>query len=176
MMRAAVHDAMADGVEARQLQALEFVEQRVDGNLRTREHAIGFGEHAAVGVVDANLTAARTDSICCTFSDERFDAAGNRVQRELARRRSDIDAEYGVTRRQADSSDLARFGLLEDSRDQFLRLGLDPMQVIDAAKALGVYLVNLFGARRTRREPSVLRDHLDSADWRSVARRDCQRF
>src|ERR1700722_19326507 len=112
MMRAAVHDAMADRVEARQLQALELVEQRVDGNLRACEHAIGFGEQAAVCVVDADLAAARTDSICGTFGDEGFRAAGDRVQRELARRRSDIDAEDSVATRQADSSDLASFGLL----------------------------------------------------------------
>src|SRR6202167_981212 len=48
------------------------------------------------------------------------------------------------------------------------------MQVSLALKALGVNFVNLFGARRTRREPSAFRDHLDSADRRSVAGRDRQ--
>src|SRR5258708_4652284 len=43
------------------------------------------------------------------------------------------------------------------------------MQVILTLKALGVNLVNLFGARRTRRKPSALRDHLDSTDCRPVA-------
>src|SRR5260221_4779100 len=43
------------------------------------------------------------------------------------------------------------------------------MQVILTLKALGVNLVNLFGARRTRRKPSALRDHLDSTDSRSIA-------
>ena len=37
MMRTAVDDSMPDGVEARQLQALELVEQRIDGGLRARE-------------------------------------------------------------------------------------------------------------------------------------------
>src|SRR5580692_1089164 len=75
-------------------------------------------------------------------------------------------------------SSVARFGrgLLEDSRDQFLRLGLDAMQMIGAAKALRVNLVDLFGARRTRRKPSTLRDDLDAADSRIVAGRNGQRL
>src|SRR5271170_4630140 len=75
-------------------------------------------------------------------------------------------------------SSVARFrrALLEDSRDQFLRLGLNAMQVIGAAKALRINLVNLFGARRTRREPSALRDDLDAADRRVVSGRNRQRL
>src|ERR1035437_5372187 len=69
-----------------------------------------------------------------------------------------------------------RFSLLEDARDKFLRLSLNPMQMIDAAKTLRVYLVNLFGARRSRRDPSALRAHLDSADCRPVAGRNGQCF
>ena len=49
------------------------------------------------------------------------------------------------------------------------------MQMSLTLKALGVNLVDLFGARRTRRKPSALGDHLDSADCRTVARRDGQR-
>src|SRR5271156_175313 len=92
---------MADGVDARQLQTIELVKQRVDGNLRTRELAIGFREQVAVGVVNPDFTAARTDSIRSAFSDDGFRAAGKRVQRKLARRRSDVDAEDGVTGGQA---------------------------------------------------------------------------
>src|SRR5208282_5220591 len=118
MMRAAVDDSMPDGLEARQLQALEFVEQRIDGDLRAREFAVRFGERTAVGVADFDFTAARADSIRSAFGHNRFDAAGDRVQCELARRRADVDAEYYMTTRQAGFLvALARFGLLEDSRD-----------------------------------------------------------
>src|SRR5208337_2089884 len=41
--------------------------------------------------------------------------------------------------------------------------------MIDAAEALRVDLVDLFSPRRTRREPSALRDNLDSADACPVA-------
>ena len=69
--------------------------------LRTRKLAIGFGERAAVGVVDPDFSAARPDPVRRAFGHKRFDAAGNRVQRELARRRTDVDAQYDVTSRQA---------------------------------------------------------------------------
>ena len=101
MIRSAVDDSMPDGVEMRQLQALELVEQRVDGDLRARELAIGLGEQVAVGVVNSDFAAARSDSIRSAFSHDRFGAAGKRVQRKLARRRTDIDAEDGVTGGQA---------------------------------------------------------------------------
>ena len=41
--------------------------------------------------------------------------------------------------------------------------------MILAAEALGVNFVNLLGAGRTRREPAILRDHLDSADGVAVS-------
>ena len=84
MLGAAVDDSMAHGVEARQLQALELVEQRVDGNLRTCELAIRFGDRAAAGVADADFAAARANAIGSAFGHHRFGAAGDRVQRKLA--------------------------------------------------------------------------------------------
>ena len=44
-------------------------------------------------------------------------------------------------------------------------------QMVLAAKALGVDLVDVLGARRPRGEPAVRGDHLDAADRRVVARR-----
>ena len=44
-------------------------------------------------------------------------------------------------------------------------------QVLAAAEAFGVDLVDVFGAGRPRGEPAALRDHLDAADRIAVARR-----
>src|ERR1700676_1935057 len=96
-MRAAVDDSMPDRVQMWQLQPLELVEQRIDRNLRTLKLTIGFGERAPVGVVDPDLAANRPNPVSSAFSNKRFDAAGNRVQRELARRRTDVDAQDDVT-------------------------------------------------------------------------------
>src|SRR5579863_4492923 len=79
---------------------------------------------------------------------------------------------WSGVRSKASSGSLGRFGLLEDSRDQVLRLGLNAVEVILTFKTLGADFVNLFGTGRTRREPSVLRRHFDSADCRAVARSD----
>src|SRR5476651_1553029 len=54
--------------------------------------------------------------------------------------------------------------LVEHRRDQGLGLALDPMQVILAHEALGVDLVDLFGAGRTCGEPALVRRYLDPAD------------
>jgi hypothetical protein len=79
-----MNDSMPDGVEARQLQALELVEQRVDGILRTSELTIRFSDRAAAGVADTYLAAARANAIRTAFGHDRFGAAGDRVQRKLA--------------------------------------------------------------------------------------------
>ena len=55
--------------------------------------------------------------------------------------------------------------------DDRLRFLQDLLQVIRAREALAVDLVDVLGARRPRREPAALRDHLDAADRRAVARR-----
>src|SRR3989338_6794818 len=52
-----------------------------------------------------------------------------------------------------------------------LRLAEDALQVRRIAKALGVDLVDVFGARRPRSEPATLADHLDAANRRAIARR-----
>jgi hypothetical protein len=84
MLCATMNDSMAHGVEARQLQALELIEQRVDGILRTSELAIRFGDRAAGAIANAHLAAARPNAIRTAFRYDRFSAAGDRVQRKLA--------------------------------------------------------------------------------------------
>ena len=54
---------------------------------------------------------------------------------------------------------------------QRLRFLLDAPQVLAAAKAFRVKLVDFFGAGRTRREPTLRGDDLQAADGRAVARR-----
>src|ERR1700685_2926030 len=46
----------------------------------------------------------------------------------------------------------------------------DTVQVISSSKALGIYFVDVFGARRTRRNPSAGGDHLQTSDGGTVAR------
>src|SRR5487761_103079 len=53
--------------------------------------------------------------------------------------------------------------------DDRLRFLHDALQVIGAAEALGVDLVDLFGARWPRGKPAAFRDHLDAADRRAIA-------
>src|SRR5207249_10464903 len=53
---------------------------------------------------------------------------------------------------------------------------LDAAQMIEVATTLGVNLVNVFGAGRTRGKPSVLRNHLDAANGIAIARRGRQDF
>src|SRR6478752_6261675 len=60
----------------------------------------------------------------------------------------------------------ARAGRAVDDRLRFLQ---DPLQVLGAAEALGVDLVDGLGARRPRRVPAALRDDLDAADGGAVA-------
>src|SRR5664279_3299973 len=55
--------------------------------------------------------------------------------------------------------------------DDRLRLLQDPLQMVGAREALGVDLVDVLGPRRTRCEPTTVRDDLDAADGRAVARR-----
>ena len=55
--------------------------------------------------------------------------------------------------------------------DDVLRLLLDPRQVLGAAEALGVDLVDVLGARRARGEPAALGDDLQPAQRRPVAGR-----
>ena len=55
-----------------------------------------------------------------------------------------------------------------------LRVDENALQVLGPGKTLAVYLVNVFGARGSCREPAALRDDLDAADWRAVARRGAQ--
>src|SRR4029079_1685042 len=65
----------------------------------------------------------------------------------------------------------ARRGSCDGAVDDRLRLLQDPLQVVGAGEALGVDLVDVLGARRPRRVPAALGDHLDAADRRAVARR-----
>jgi hypothetical protein len=74
MMRAAVDDSVPDRVQARQLQTLELVEQRIEGNLRTLKLAIGFCERSAVGVVDPILSAAPSATIDSTLPETEYSA------------------------------------------------------------------------------------------------------
>src|SRR5208282_10698 len=53
--------------------------------------------------------------------------------------------------------------------DDRLRISEDAVQVIRATKALGVYLIDVFGAGRTRREPSAGGGCLQTADGCAVA-------
>src|SRR6267142_3661212 len=55
-----------------------------------------------------------------------------------------------------------------------LRLGDQPVQMPGAMKALGVDLVNIFGSRRPRGEPTAARGDLDAPDGRIVAGRRSQ--
>ena len=61
---------------------------------------------------------------------------------------------------------MAPASALADDRLRFL---LDAPQVVAAAKALRVELVDVFRAGRTRREPTVRGDDLQAADGRAVA-------
>src|SRR5258708_34498165 len=54
--------------------------------------------------------------------------------------------------------------------DDRLSLGEDAAPVSFVLEAFAVNLVDVLGAGRTRREPSVGRDHLQPADRRAVAR------
>ena len=62
-------------------------------------------------------------------------------------------------------------GIVQDVADQFARRGLHLGQVLRAAEALGVDLVDVLGARRAGGEPAVLGGDLQPADRRAVARR-----
>src|SRR6185436_2016939 len=62
----------------------------------------------------------------------------------------------------------ARRASCDRAIDDRLRLLQDPLQVVGADEALGVDLVDVFGARRPRRIPAALRDHLDAADRGAV--------
>src|SRR5882757_644243 len=52
-----------------------------------------------------------------------------------------------------------------------LRIGQETLQMRFVAKTLGVDLVDILGARRTRREPAAFRGDFDAADGCVVARR-----
>ena len=56
-------------------------------------------------------------------------------------------------------------------RDNGLSFLLNSSQMILAEEALGVNLVDFFGARRARREPPILRDHLNPANRAAVSGR-----
>src|SRR5690349_8587091 len=58
---------------------------------------------------------------------------------------------------------------LKRGGDYRLRFGLHLAQMVGAAIALRINLVNVFGARRPRGEPSAFRNHLEPADRRAVA-------
>src|SRR5262249_20785296 len=63
---------------------------------------------------------------------------------------------------------------LDTPKNRFYRrtgLLLDPRQVLGAAEALGVELVDVLGARRARREPAAVGDDLDAADRIAAAGR-----
>src|SRR4051812_42906122 len=60
-------------------------------------------------------------------------------------------------------------------RDRVLRFLLDPPQVLLAAKALRVDLVDVLGARGPRGEPAVVGGDLDAAERLAVARRGGER-
>ena len=55
-------------------------------------------------------------------------------------------------------------------RDDGLGFFLDLSQVVLAEEALGVNLVDLFRARRTRRKPAIFGDHFDPSDRTAVSR------
>src|SRR5689334_19294467 len=61
--------------------------------------------------------------------------------------------------------------LRERGGDYRLRFGLHSAQMLSAPVALGVDLVDVFGARRPRGKPTTLGDHLEPADRSAVARR-----
>src|SRR5690348_1966286 len=65
--------------------------------------------------------------------------------------------------------------LRQGAAHQRLRLGLDATQVLLAAEALGVELVDVLGARRPRGEPAALRLHLQAADGCAIAGRSGER-
>src|ERR1700685_2434908 len=58
----------------------------------------------------------------------------------------------------------------QDTADHALRFLLNPLQLLMAAKTLGVNLVNIFRAGGTGSEPAVLRDHLNASDGIAIAR------
>src|ERR1700679_3252485 len=62
-------------------------------------------------------------------------------------------------------------GARERRIDDVLRLGDQFVQVALIVKALGIDLVDIFGSRRPRGEPTAARDDLDAADGCGVARR-----
>src|SRR6516164_7814012 len=55
--------------------------------------------------------------------------------------------------------------------DERARLHQDELQVLLAAEALRVQLVDILSAGRSRREPAMRRDHLEAANRGTVARR-----
>ena len=61
-------------------------------------------------------------------------------------------------------------GRCQRSIDDRLRLRQDATQVVVSPKTLGVYLVDVFCAGRTRRKPSARGNHLHTADRCAVAR------
>src|SRR5580704_4754923 len=63
----------------------------------------------------------------------------------------------------------------EGARDRRLGLLLDLAQVVFAAKALRIDLVDVLGPRRARREPAVLSHDLDAAERLTVAGRGRER-
>src|ERR1700693_4406379 len=57
----------------------------------------------------------------------------------------------------------------ERLRSNCLGFLLDPSQMVLAEEALGINLVNLFRARRARRKPTILCDHLNTANRVAVS-------
>src|SRR5437899_3753698 len=63
----------------------------------------------------------------------------------------------------------------EDACDHLLRRLLDLPQMVLAAEALGVDLIDILGARWPRREPAAVGSYLDPAEALAVAGRGAER-
>src|ERR1039457_2531376 len=77
------------------------------------------------------------------LSNPRGAAAAGSVERTASFRNSKLELRNFFSRPRC----------LERPRDQLLRLALQTPQMLHARKALGVNLVDIFRARRTRRKP-----------------------
>ncbi len=67
-----------------------------------------------------------------------------------------------------------RAQLLECGVDDRLRFALNHLEMIGPDKAFGVNLIEVFRARRARREPAILRHDFEPTDRSRVARSHCQ--
>src|SRR5665647_926867 len=59
---------------------------------------------------------------------------------------------------------------LECGRDELLRFGLNPHEVLGPLEGLGVDLVDVLGAGGSCSKPGTLSRHFEPADWCAVAR------